>query len=72
MLKQLSNNRPHYTYRQLIVPENVGSAAWLSKNYQLIDSIKGGIFVEMIGSPSSNDAMQDFIHNAMGLQKKDI
>ncbi len=50
LLKQLSNNRPHYTYRQLIVPENVGSAAWLSKNYQLIDSIKGGIFVEMIGT----------------------
>jgi len=50
LLKELSKGNPHYTYRQLIVPENVGSAAWLSKNYHLIDSIKGGVFVEMIGT----------------------
>ena len=28
-------------------------------------------FVELIGSPSSTDAMQEFIHNSMGLENKD-
>ena len=28
-------------------------------------------FVELIGSPSTNDTMQEFIHNSMGLENKD-
>ena len=28
-------------------------------------------FVELIGSPNTNDAMMDFVHNSMGLQQRD-
>lgn len=50
ILERLKNNHPHYTYRQLIVPENIGSAAWLSSNVNLIPKLRGGLFVEMIGT----------------------
>lgn len=39
----------HYTYRLLLVPETIGSVAWLSANENIIPSIKGGIFLEMLG-----------------------
>ena len=37
------------TYRLLIVPEKIGSMAWLSHKEDLIPTIKGGIFLEMVG-----------------------
>ena len=37
-----------YTYRLLILPESIGSAAWLSSNERLIPDIFGGIFLEML------------------------
>ncbi len=39
-----------YTYRLLLLPETIGSAAWLSHNEQMIPDIKGGIFLEMLGT----------------------
>jgi aminopeptidase-like protein len=38
-----------YTYRLLIVPETIGSLAWLSDHQQLIPRMKGGLFLEMLG-----------------------
>ncbi|MCM3874384.1 MAG: DUF4910 domain-containing protein [Pyrinomonadaceae bacterium] len=38
-----------YTYRYLIVPETIGSIAYLSHNPDLIPKIKGGMFLEMLG-----------------------
>jgi aminopeptidase-like protein len=45
------NKRPnlHYTYRFLILPETIGSIAYLSHNEDLIPKIKGGLFLEMLG-----------------------
>jgi aminopeptidase-like protein/aminoglycoside N3'-acetyltransferase len=41
--------KPYYTYRLLILPETIGSVAWLSHNESLIPKIKGGLFIEMPG-----------------------
>jgi aminopeptidase-like protein len=39
----------HYTYRLLILPETIGSVAWLSHNEALIPRMRGGLFLEMLG-----------------------
>jgi aminopeptidase-like protein/aminoglycoside N3'-acetyltransferase len=38
-----------YTYRMLILPETIGSVAWLSHNETLIPHMIGGLFLEMLG-----------------------
>ena len=45
----LSGSRPKHTYRLIILPETIGSAAWLSHNEDLIPKIRGGLFLEMLG-----------------------
>ena len=48
--KQLSQGRHHYTYKFLIVPETIGSIAYLSQNEDIIASLKYGLFLEMLGN----------------------
>jgi aminopeptidase-like protein/aminoglycoside N3'-acetyltransferase len=38
-----------YTYRFLIVPETIGSVAYLSHHEALVPKMKGGLFLEMLG-----------------------
>lgn len=38
-----------YTYRILIVPETIGTAAYLSQHEHLIARMKAGLFLEMLG-----------------------
>lgn len=45
----LQRQHRRYTYRLLIVPESIGSVAYLSHHEQHIPTMKGGIFLEMLG-----------------------
>lgn len=38
-----------YSYRFIILPETIGSVAYLSQNEALIPKMKGGLFLEMLG-----------------------
>lgn len=44
-----SKKKLYYTYKLLIVPETIGTIAYLSRNEKHISKIKGGIFLEMLG-----------------------
>lgn len=41
-----------YSYRLLILPETIGSVAWLSQNEHLIPKMRGGLFLEMVSLPN--------------------
>lgn len=45
-----SMTQPYYTYRFLILPETIGSVAYLSHNEDLIPEMYGGMFLEMMGN----------------------
>jgi len=47
---QLNGHQPHYTSRLLILPETIGSVAYLSHNEALIPEMAGGLFLEMLGT----------------------
>lgn len=56
----LSRPRPYYTYRILILPETIGSVAYLSHNEHLIPYMVGGLFLEMLGNDSPHALQGSF------------
>jgi len=48
--KELSKRSNYYTYKFLLVPETIGSVAYLSQNEDVIPKLKYGIFLEMLGN----------------------
>ncbi|MEA3439618.1 MAG: DUF4910 domain-containing protein [Chloroflexota bacterium] len=50
----------HYTYRLIIIPETVGSVAYLSHNENLISDMTGGLFLEMLGNDSPHALQASF------------
>jgi aminopeptidase-like protein len=46
----LKGPKPYYTYRLLILPETIGSVAYLSHHEELIPKMVGGLFLEMLGA----------------------
>jgi len=48
--RELSKRENHYTYKFLLVPETIGSVAYLSQNEDVIPKLKYGIFLEMLGN----------------------
>lgn len=48
--KKVSEKKNHYTYKFLLVPETIGSVAYLSQNEEIIPKLKYGIFLEMLGN----------------------
>jgi aminopeptidase-like protein len=50
----------YYTYRFLILPETIGSVAYLSHNEHLIPAMAGGLFLEMLGNDSPHALQGSF------------
>lgn len=59
----LSRSNLRYTYRFLIVPETIGSVAYLSQNENLIPKMKGGLFLEMLGLNNPHALQLSFAGN---------
>ncbi len=53
-----------YTYRLLILPETIGSVAYLSHNEDLIPKMVGGLFLEMLGNDSPHALQASFQPNS--------
>ena len=49
-----------YTYRLLILPETIGSVAYLSHHEELIPKMAGGLFLEMLGNDSPHALQGSF------------
>lgn len=52
LLKISARQELFYTYRFLVLPETIGSVAYLSHNEDLIPRMVGGLFLEMLGNDS--------------------
>jgi aminopeptidase-like protein len=56
----LAGPKPFYTYRLLILPETIGSVAYLSHHEDLIPGMVGGLFLEMLGNDSAHALQGSF------------
>jgi len=54
MRKLLKRKRLRYTYRFIILPETIGSAAFLSHNEDMIPKMIGGLFLDMLATRHSH------------------
>ena len=59
----LSRSDLRNTYRFIILPETIGSVAYLSQNEQLIPKMKGGLFLEMLGLDNPHALQLSFAGN---------
>jgi aminopeptidase-like protein len=57
----LAGEKPYYTYRLLILPETIGSVAYLSSHENLIARMTGGLFLEMLGNDSAHALQGSFL-----------
>ena len=59
-MRALSRRPRRFTYRLVIVPETIGSVAYLSRNEHLIPRMRGGLFLEMLGKQHPHALQQSF------------
>jgi aminopeptidase-like protein len=52
--------KPYFTYRLMILPETIGSVAYLSQNEHLIPKMRAGLFLEMLGNDSPHALQGSF------------
>jgi len=58
--KLLSAPKPKFTYRVLILPETIGSVAYLSHHEDLIPKMEAGLFLEMLGNDAPHALQGSF------------
>lgn len=56
----LAGPQPYFTYRLLILPETIGSVAYLSHHEELIPKMVAGLFLEMLGNDSPHALQSSF------------
>lgn len=78
MRQLLAGPVPRYSYRFLIVPETIGSIAYLSQHPELIPRMRGGLFLEMLGRDHPHALQHSFAGDsevdrcfALALQRHD-
>lgn len=64
MRELLSMDNLRYTYKFLILPETIGSVAYLHSNEHSLDRIKGGLFLEMLGLDNPPALQESFVSNS--------
>lgn len=52
-----------FTYRLLLLPETIGSVAWLSHNEAMLPLLRGGLFLEMLGTGHPHALQRSFAGN---------
>lgn len=60
----LSRDNCAYTYRLILLPETIGSAAYLSHNRELAKSFVAGIFLEMLGTDHPHSFQRSLVGNS--------
>ncbi len=60
----LKGPKPFYTYRLLILPETIGSVAYLSHHEELIPRMVGGLFLEMLGADIPHILQHSFLKDS--------
>jgi aminopeptidase-like protein len=50
----------NYTYMLLLVPETIGTIAWLSHHEDLVPRMQGGLFLEMLGRPAPHALQRSY------------
>jgi len=63
MQELLKRTDLHYTYRFVILPETIGSVAYLSHNESLVPDMVGGLFLEMLGLNNAHALQLSFEGN---------
>lgn len=66
MFARYAESKPYYTYRFLIVPETIGSLAYLSHNESLIPEMVAGLFLESLGIDSAHALQKSFVGALLG------
>lgn len=54
LAREWRKKKHHYTYKFILLPETIGSVAYLSRNETLIPKFKCAIFLEMLGNDNQH------------------
>jgi len=56
----LTRQKPYFSYRFLFFPETLGSISYLSQHEYLVPQMKGGLFLEMLGTDAPHSLQTSF------------